>query len=364
MSSLIKRGAVWYITWYVDGNQRWKSTRIKVSDDPGGKSAKQVQRDHDSRAAKQIAGLEDERLTIQDALARQIASIRQASVRYQGDCKARASRLVKWFERRGIVLLEQILPKHIDKLIEERKRAGLAGKTIKYDLDQLKAAIKIANRTRTIKPIAVGAWPTVARTTAMRPERVGAYSLDEVTRIIEYLGKRQQRKHWQIPIKLLAYIGCRWGELEALRVGDVDLRGQSPMVRIESHKTARSRKEQHRYVEVHPAILQDLAALVSGRGTEDLLINVPDRHNACNVLTRACKALKIRYRRLHGLRHCWISTMLSAGVPLAVVMTMAGHRNLSTTQGYLHLDPKQTGWISRLTTANESANDSTKNKPV
>jgi len=49
--------------------------------------------------------------------------------------------------------------------------------------------------------------------------------------------------------------------------------------------------------------------------------------------------------------------MLSAGVPIAVVMTMAGHRNLSTTQGYLHLDPRQTGYIQHLTGGSDSKTD-------
>jgi len=365
MSTLFPRGPVWYIVWRdSDGRQRWKSTRIKVADDPTSKNAAQVQRDHDSRAAKQTAGLEDERLTVRDALHRHLmsASIRQACARYQTDCKSRATRLTAWLDRKGVSLFDQIQPKHIAALIEERREAGISGKTIKYDIDQLRAAARLANCHRTVKPIAVDTWPSVARTTAARPERVGAYSPDEVSRIIQRLAEGRQSQHWAIPIKLLAHLGCRWGELEALRVGDVDVSASPPMVRLESHKTGRNRAQQHRFLEIHPAILPDLAALVANRGTEDLLITVPDRHNATNVLKRTCKALGIRYRRLHGLRHYWISAMLSVGVPLAVVMQMAGHRNLSTTQGYLHLDSRQIGWIQRLPTANEFANVFPSNK--
>ncbi len=351
MSSLIKRDGSWHLQWYdADGKQHKRSTRIRIADDPQGKIARQVQRDFDSRQAKSLAGLEDERLTVRDALSRHLASIRQTSARYRADCEARAKRLTDWFERQGVNLFDQIEPKHLDLLIEARQAEGIANKTIKYDLDQLKAAARLANRRRTVRPIPVETWPKVARTTSARPDRVGAYTLDEVTRLIEFLGKRQQRAHWQLPVKLLAYLGCRWGELTALRVGDIDLKSSPPMVRIESRKTARNRKEQHRFVEVHPEILEDLQKITAKRPTEDLIVPPgPDHHNATNVLSRACKALGIRYRRLHGLRHFWISTMLSKGVPIAVVMTMAGHRNLSTTQGYLHLDPRQTGYIHRLT---------------
>lgn len=335
-----------------------KTTKIKVKDDPIGKIAKQIQRDHDTREAKQLAGLEDERLTIKQALARHLVTLRQTSERYRQDCTARADRLTEFFEKIGVTLLEQIEPNHIDKLIESRQRDGAANKTIKNAIDQLRSAVKLANRRRLVAQVSVDAWPRITKTTSARPDRVGAYTLDEVTRLIDYMGKRPQRAHWQIPIKLLAYLGCRWGELSNMKVGDIDLQNRPPMIRIESHKTARNRKEQHRFVEIHPAIFDDLVRLVSGRQTEDLLIPPgPDHHNATNVLTRACKALGIRYRRLHGFRHFWISTLLSAGVPLSVVMVMAGHRNLSTTQGYLHLDPRQTGFIQKLTTVHESVHD-------
>lgn len=359
MSSLIPRGPVWYLVWIdSNGKQHKKSTKIRLKDDPVGKIAKQIQRDHDTREAKQLAGLEDELLTIKQALARHLTTLRQASERYRQDCAARADRLTSFFEKMGVCFVEQIEPAHIDKLIELRQKSGIANKTIKYDIDQLRAAVKIANRRRSVAPISVEAWPKVAKTTAANPERVGAYTLDEVTRLIQYMGKRSQRAHWQTPIKLLAYLGCRWGELATMKAGDVDLKNKPPMVRIESHKTARSRKEQHRFVEIHPAILADMTELTAGKKPEDLLIPAgPDHHNATNVLKRACKALGIRYRRLHGFRHFWISTLLSAGVPLSVVMTMAGHRNLSTTQGYLHLDPRQTGFIQKLTTVHESVHD-------
>lgn len=359
MSSLINRNGTWYLQWYdTDGRQCKRSTRIKVEHDPQGKIARQVQRDYDTRQAKSLAGLEDERFTIKDALSRHLSSIRQTSARYRADCETRAKRLTVWFERLGVILFEQIEAKHLDQLIEQRQSEGIANKTIKDDLDQLRAAARLANRRRTVRPIPIDTWPKVARTTSARPDRVGAYTLDEVNRLIEYLGKRKQREHWQLPVKLLAYLGCRWGELAALRVGDIDLQSKPPMVRIESRKTARNRREQHRFVEIHPEIFEELQKITAKRSTEDLIIPPgPDHHNATNVLTRACKVLGIRYRRLHGLRHFWISTMLSAGVPIAVVMTMAGHRNLSTTQGYMHLDPRQIGYIQRLTTGSETGSD-------
>ena len=39
----------------------------------------------------------------------------------------------------------------------------------------------------------------------------------------------------------------------------------------------------------------------------------------------------IAYRNFHQLRHTFISTLLSAGAPLAQVSKLAGHANLSIT---------------------------------
>ncbi len=361
MSSLIKRGSVWHLVWIdADGKQHKKTTRIKVKDDPDGKIAKQIQRDHDSRQAKQLAGLEDQPVTIKEGLEKYLQTLRRSSKEYQRDSKARALRLISFFKALGVSFFDQIDPKHINQLIDARAGQGVANKTIKYDIDQLKAAAKLANKSRSVKPILFESWPSISRTTSEKPETVGAYSFDEVMQLLDYLAEKTTQKqcyHWHDPVKLLAFTGCRWGELVALKVGDVLLKSTPPMIRIESHKTARSRREQHRFIEVHPEILPLLKKLCAGKSPGDLVIEAPDRHNINRILQRACEKLGIRYRRLHGFRHFWITTLLSAGVPISIVMTMAGHRNLATTQGYLHIDPKQVGYIHNLKSVHESVHD-------
>ena len=41
----------------------------------------------------------------------------------------------------------------------------------------------------------------------------------------------------------------------------------------------------------------------------------------------------------HSLRHTYISWMIMAGVPVPVVQKLAGHADLKTTMGYVHLAP-------------------------
>lgn len=346
MSELLNRDGIWYIRWTdATRRRRWRSTKIRTSVDPTGKIAAQVQRDFDTRQAKQIAGIEDSAPPIHDCLVRVIGLKRQASPKWQGESQTRLKRWAAWFSGRGIDNFGQVTPEILEDYIEERRQA-VGPKTVKTEIDLLRSAARMANRTLQ-KPIPVDTWPQVVKVTAERPERIGAYSREEVDRILADL-EHPRRNHWYVPVLLLSYLGCRWGELLALTVGDVRLDGQLPAVRFESRKTARNVREQHRWVDVHRRIRPILGKLVTDRKPgEKLLIDPPNIHDARNVLSRCCERLGIQYRRVHGFRHTWITEMLRSGVPMAVVMYMAGHRNLATTQKYTHVTDIDRGWVDR-----------------
>ena len=53
------------------------------------------------------------------------------------------------------------------------------------------------------------------------------------------------------------------------------------------------------------------------------------------ILRDFCKSIKIPTIRFHDLRATFITNMLSQGVPLVQVMSIVGHRNMSTTDEYL-----------------------------
>ena len=55
------------------------------------------------------------------------------------------------------------------------------------------------------------------------------------------------------------------------------------------------------------------------------------------VLKGFCKAIGITVIRFHDLRATFITNMLSRGVPLVQVMSIVGHRKMSTTDEYLRL---------------------------
>jgi site-specific recombinase XerD len=43
----------------------------------------------------------------------------------------------------------------------------------------------------------------------------------------------------------------------------------------------------------------------------------------------------------HTLRHCYVSHLLEAGVPIEQVQLLAGHASIATTQVYTHVRPER-----------------------
>lgn len=345
MSCLRKRSGIWYLQYVENGKVVRRSTKIKVSEDPQGKIVLQIQRDFDTQRMKQGVGVEDVRMTLVFAFELWAQSKRRTSPAWQEDSKIRARKWVEWFGKHGVEEVTQITPELIEDYLNERSDV-VSAKTLRTELDLLRAAVKLANRRLKNKPVAVDNWPTIERVTARNSARIGAYSSSEVEMILDDLGKWKRRCHWVEPILLLAYLGCRWSELKNIRISDLSLSVMPPVVRIESKKTARSISSQHRYVEIHPRLMPIIFQRIEGRSPGEFLFkSLPEKRDATKVLSGCCKRLGIQYRRLHGFRHYWITTLLSAGVPLVVVMQMAGHRNIATTQRYLHLPDTHIGWI-------------------
>jgi len=139
-------------------------------------------------------------------------------------------------------------------------------------------------------------------------------------------------------IRVLALTGARRGEILNLRWSHVDIKGGLLNLPSEAHKTGRKTGE--------PRVI-GLPALAGAiidrqhRGHPNDLVFVPSRSGARLDLTKPwraiCKAAAFPAGLgLHGLRHSLASHMAMEGAAASEIMAALGHRDLSTSQKYVH----------------------------
>jgi integrase len=162
-------------------------------------------------------------------------------------------------------------------------------------------------------------------------------------------------------VVLLLATGMRWGEATALQVGDVDLDGAVPLLRVRQawKRTGSGAMELgppktragNRTVSLAPEVAATLRPLLEGRphdafvftGSTGKPLRQSNFHR--NVWTPAVRRLNesgalTKRPRIHDLRHTHASAQVAAGVPLNVIQRRLGHESITTTvDRYSHLAP-------------------------
>jgi site-specific recombinase XerD len=165
-------------------------------------------------------------------------------------------------------------------------------------------------------------------------------SLEEVGRLIDAAGNRQQRAL----LMVLYGTGMRRAEVARLKVSDVDSRRM--IIRVECGKGGHDRD-----LPLSPALLETLREywrwkkpgsylFPSGNGHhgQDQPISDKSVWYAC---TEAARHAGLRKRVTpHTLRHSWATHLLEAGSDLRTIQILLGHGDLETTAQYLHLSQR------------------------
>lgn len=163
--------------------------------------------------------------------------------------------------------------------------------------------------------------------------------------------------HYRPLFTFLIGTGARYGEVEALNVGDVDLAKRTVQLRkaakwnatsaprkVGPTKTRRSR----RTVTLPPEVIVELVPLTDGRKAGDRLFLAPRgghiRHKTVwDTWVKARKAADLAdpQPRIHDLRHTHVAWLIAAGVSLPVIQARLGHESIKTTiDRYGHLMPE------------------------
>ena len=153
-------------------------------------------------------------------------------------------------------------------------------------------------------------------------------------------------------IRFLMLNGCRPGEARALKVGDVDLRNNSILIRATfSGRIYREHRKGRGAEPTTNAIHPELMPYIEGRVKNNLpgawlFVNKrTGEHYTENRLRRVWDTIKagakIEGLRLYdATRHSFVSQLLNAGVGIYQVQQMVGHRDIKTTLKYAHADLK------------------------
>ncbi|WP_019874474.1 tyrosine-type recombinase/integrase [Sporichthya polymorpha] len=150
-------------------------------------------------------------------------------------------------------------------------------------------------------------------------------------------------------ITLVVHTGLRWGEISALRVGDVDLDARRLSVKrawkrdgelnwvIGPPKTARSR----RTISISSSLVELLRPHLDGRSAREYIFRngngEPIRQNSFyeHRWQRAVALARTRgldkSPRFHDLRHTHVAWLIAGGTPLPKIQQRLGHESIQTT---------------------------------
>lgn len=154
------------------------------------------------------------------------------------------------------------------------------------------------------------------------------------------LTPRPRPGRWSAPVDWRPFVlamlcaGLRLGEVQHLRVGDVELHRLRIVVRLGSDGAA-PKSGHERIVPIVSSRLADaLGRAVAGRASAELVAPHTEPRGAIERAAKAAGVAKAPTR--HGLRHLFCSAALAGGVPLPTVRGWLGHSDVGVTDRYAH----------------------------
>ncbi|HZE86977.1 MAG TPA: tyrosine-type recombinase/integrase [Methylomirabilota bacterium] len=171
-------------------------------------------------------------------------------------------------------------------------------------------------------------------------------TIDEINRLCSIRSQYKNRNgvncseldlKYRTLINFLSLTGCRFEEAASFQIKRIDLaNGRATLIN--------TKNKDNRYIYFNGPIKEDLSNLIKNKEPEDLVFtNSKGNHvldgDFNNDLRLRAKTAGITKRvHAHLLRHSWATHMYVAGVDIATLATLLGHRDVQTTfQTYVHL---------------------------
>lgn len=201
--------------------------------------------------------------------------------------------------------------------------------------------VRVPRKDTALDPIAIPSRPEIDRVIAVVTAGGAPYTaagLDNTTRPNVAVADMMMIALWA---------GLRVSEIAGLTVGDVDLeRGvihvRAQLKKDSSERVAVKSRTSRRDVPIAPELAPRLESRVAGRAPGDWLIT--SRNGGPVQVSHASKIVRYAAEfagapgvHFHALRHFFVSSLLTEGVPVQDVAKVAGHTPATTLATYTHV---------------------------
>jgi len=252
----------------------------------------------------------------------------------------------------GIAAKETILNVHLVPVLGTKKLDAITSEEVQRLKHQLRGkAPKTVNNVLTVLNVmlkkavewgAIDRMPCTLRLLPIPRPSASFHDFDEYERLVEAARDTDPRAN--LIVLFGGEAGLRCGEIMALEWGDVDLVKRQLCVQRSEWKghvtvpkggrlryvplTTRltSALRQHRYLKGPRVLCSEVGSPLTQREVQGLVL-------------RAARRANLRHVGVHVLRHTFCSHLAMRGAPARAIQELAGHRDLITTQRYMHLSP-------------------------
>ena len=177
------------------------------------------------------------------------------------------------------------------------------------------------------------------------PKQAKTLSTQELRRVLDHIATRNHALRNRAMLLITYHAGLRVGEVAALRYGDVV--AQDGSIKAEIHLRPQQTKGSHsRVVFLGERIRKELATYVKANpqtsSIKPLFYTQKREGFSANTLCQhffyLYQQAGIRGASSHSGRRTFITTLASKGIGVRVLMHLAGHRSISTTQAYIDVN--------------------------
>ena len=285
-------------------------------------------------------------LTAMDLAVQQFISTlskqRNSSINTLGAYRTDLTQLMRFLRQAGITSWEQVSPADIAAFADDLRQRNYAATSIARKIAALKSFFHFLAETGMVTADVVG---TVGAP-RLEKQLPSVLPPDDVNRLLAAVAAESPTGQRDFAMLHCLYAtGMRVSELVALDVVSVSLaRGD-----VRAH----GRNQRHRILPLSPLAQRALAqylgdgrrALIHDEETAALFVN----HHGQRLTRQGFWLIMKQYARIagienitpHTLRHSFALDMLSRGMDLRGVQELLGHRNISTTQVYAHMQRAQ-----------------------